>query len=182
MENDKLIVFRFSRGIIIGVLSFIIVIIVFFLFAICTAYLKPTNSFLIGVAFFSTMFGTSYLLNIWFSKYIYNEVGFIQTDDNQIFVKFDRFDRRYSKKSIDSISFEYKGDDLWKAKYPIFQKYKSYSRYLTSRKFYSYEKTLFDKISINKEEYFVKIRNAKDKKIFYSIVDWVKEKEINNNL
>ncbi len=130
------------------------------------------NTFVIGLLFFSTLFGISYFLNILFSNLLYPEIGWIGIVKSELTVSVHNEIETYSKNGISKIKFIYKGDNEWNSKL------KSVTRYHRRRSDHLLADERFDKIIIKETPYYVKIKSENDKNLFYQIVDWSEKNKI----
>lgn len=85
--------------------------------------------------------------------------------------------RKYSWKQIKTLNFYYRGDMLWKSAVPIFARLKSYNRYsnLHWNLIKGMDEKMLDKIQIQGEDIYIKIRNEQEKESFFMLKGIAKE-------
>jgi hypothetical protein len=182
MDRINLVIFRFSRGIFIGLISLLLVFIVLLACCYIISILDSQNSLIKVFIFFIPPLLSAHILNVVFSKLIYKNVGLLTCQDNILVINYGKEILEFKIDSIKFMRFEYRGDYLWRSRNPRFQKCKSKRRYITHRMAYGQEKATFDKIIVNGREYYIKIKSINDKKNFYHLVDWAADHGVNFEL
>jgi hypothetical protein len=177
--DRRLIIFKWrKKGCVLVILFLIIMLMVFLAFGYLMSVIDINNTFLFGILFFATMLGSGFILNVLISKIIFPEIGYIEIIDNKLAISINNKIMFYSKVDISKIEFSYKGDRQWSSKHNLFHAFKSRTRYLRKRNDEFNADKRFDKISINDIQYYVKVFRSMDKEIFYSIIEWIKQNNI----
>ena len=121
------------------------------------------------------------LVKIGFSKFRYVADGKLTFNGNGIFSSKSFTSFSYNWETISELKFYYRGDWFWKFQIGriIFNRGKR--RYYNLRWFGNEEmdKKIIDRIDINGETKYLKIRNEKEKEIFYRLISIAKEKGCN---
>lgn len=174
--DSKLRIFKWRKiGFILFFLLIVIMLIAFLAFGYFIVQSDIENNFIIGLLFFSSFFGISFIFNGLLSKLMYPEIGWIGIVESELTVSVNNATKSYSKNEIGKITFIYKGDFEWKSKFRALTRYHRRPGDFTADE-------RFDKIIINETPYFVKIKSKSDKDLFYQIVDWTEKNNIEYSL
>ena len=154
----------------ISIISILTVLIIY-IFTVTLVF--PGNNFMIISTFFIVLICIPYICKLLFSEFVYHDTSQISCNEKAIVISKDGdIIEELNPQQIDNLEFDYKGDIEWRAINPRFQKRKSRRRYRLSRFSFGISSDFYDKITINSQDYLVKIRDSADKDYYYKIIDW----------
>ncbi len=153
-------------------LTFILFITTFFIYFL----IRPNeNSIYFYLAFIVFIIQVFVLISL-LSKFRYIPNGRLSFNSLEIVYG----NQKYKWKDIKTINFYYRGDLLWESKVPIFKLLKPYNRYnnLHWNMIKGMDEKMLDKIQVNEEDIYVKIRNVQEKEYFFMLNRIAKEKGV----